>query len=275
MGSFSIVNNIAGLTAQNNLSLTNLNLQKTLFRLSSGLRINTGADDAAGLGIADGLRGNIAALQQSVRNVNDGVGYLQTADGAYGQVTSLLNRAITIATEAATGTVSSGQRDTLNTEFNNILSEIDRIGSRTQFNATTIFNRTVTVFTSDSTATGSSSVAVTLGSLSVAALSLNLVALSGSDGAIATTALNSINAAISTIATQRGTVGATLNRLQAASNVFSNQIQNLTAAESGIRDANPAEEVLNLTKFTILSQTGVAALAQANARAQTVLSLLR
>lgn len=275
MGLFSVVNNIPGLAAQTNLGITNANLQRTLFRLSSGLRINTGSDDAAGLSIADGLKANITALQQSVRNVNDGIGILQTADGAYGQVTSLLNRAVTISTQAATGTVSSSQRDTLNTEFNNILSELDRIGSRTQFNAKAVFNSSITVFTSDSTSTGTSSVSVSLGTLSAAALSLNTIALSGSDGTNATTALQSINAAISTIATNRGVVGATINRLQAASNVFSNVIQNLTAAESGIRDANPAEEVLNLTKYTILSQTGVAALAQANTRAQTVLTLLR
>src|SRR5215471_21834228 len=112
----SILNNIPSLVAQNQLSITNQNLQKTLFRLSSGSRINSGADDAAGLAIADGLHANISALNQSARNANDGVGQLQVADGALNQVTSLLNRAVTLATEAATGTVGTSQRTALDAE---------------------------------------------------------------------------------------------------------------------------------------------------------------
>lgn len=106
----SVLNNIASLAAQNQLTITNSNLQKSLFQLSSGSRINTGADDAAGLAIADGLHANITALTQSARNANDGVGELQVADGSLAQVTTLLNRAVTLATEAATGTVSDAQR---------------------------------------------------------------------------------------------------------------------------------------------------------------------
>jgi len=135
----SILNNIASLAAQNNLSITGSGLQKTLFRLSSGSRINTGADDAAGLAIADGLHANITALTQSSRNANDGVGKLQVADGALAQVTTLLNRAVTLATEAATGTVSQSQRGALDAEFTAIKAEIDRIGTNTTFNGTQVF----------------------------------------------------------------------------------------------------------------------------------------
>ena len=135
----SILNNIPSLAAQNNLSITGGNLQKTLFRLSSGSRINTGADDAAGLAIADGLHANITALTQSSRNANDGVGKLQVADGALAQVTTLLNRAVTLATEAATGTVSQSQRGALDAEFTAIKAEIDRIGGKTTFNGTAVF----------------------------------------------------------------------------------------------------------------------------------------
>jgi len=120
----SILNNIASLAAQNNLSVTGSGLQKTLFRLSSGSRINTGADDAAGLAIADGLHANITALTQSSRNANDGVGKLQVADGALAQVTTLLNRAVTLATESATGTVSQSQRGALDAELTAIKAEI-------------------------------------------------------------------------------------------------------------------------------------------------------
>jgi flagellin len=135
----SILNNIPSLAAQNNLTVTGAGLSKTLFRLSSGSRINSGADDAAGLAIADGLHANITALTQSSRNANDGVGKLQVADGALAQVTTLLNRAVTLATEAATGTVSQSQRGALDAEFSAIKAEIDRIGGKTTFNGTAVF----------------------------------------------------------------------------------------------------------------------------------------
>jgi flagellin len=135
----SILNNIPSLAAQNQLSITGSQLQKTLFRLSSGSRINSGADDAAGLAIADGLRANVTALTQSARNATDGVGQLQVGDGALAQVTTLLNRAVTLATEASTSTVSQGQRDAINTEYTQIKAEIDRIGTSTTFNGVAVF----------------------------------------------------------------------------------------------------------------------------------------
>jgi len=137
--SISILNNPASLAAQNQLGVTNTNLQKTLYQLSSGSRINTGADDAAGLAVANGLMANITALTQSARNANDGVGKLQVADGALAQVTTLLNRAITLATEAANGTLSDAQRAPLQAEFASIASEIDRIGATTNFNGQQVF----------------------------------------------------------------------------------------------------------------------------------------
>ena len=136
----SVLNNIASLAAQNQLSITNSNLQKSLFQLSSGSRINSGADDAAGLAIADGLHANITALTQSARNANDGVGELQVADGSLAQVTTLLNRAVTLATESATGTVSDQQRVALNAEYTAIKAEIDRIGSKTNYNGAKVFS---------------------------------------------------------------------------------------------------------------------------------------
>jgi flagellin len=136
----SILNNIPSLAAQNQLAVTQGNLQKTLEQLSSGSRINSGADDAAGLAIADGLRANVTALSQSARNANDGVGKLQVADGALSQVTTLLNRAVTLATESANGTVNDGtQRQALDAEFTAIKSEIDRIGTNTTYNGSAIF----------------------------------------------------------------------------------------------------------------------------------------
>ena len=485
----SILNNIASLAAQNQLGRTNASLQSTLFQLSSGSRINSGADDAAGLAIADGLQANITALTQSARNANDGVGKLQVADGALAQVTTLLNRAITLATEAATGTVSDAQRTALNAEFTAIKAEIDRIGSNTTYNGTAVFasgstpdantlagatgsltltstltsgdtftitsgtktytftagssstvgdlvngintdatvgakafldgtghlnvvdpqgraniavdtsastattafgaldnpttavadpnaiqgatgsltltssitsgevltltsgtktftftagssstvndllnainsdtavgakafldsngklnivdpqNRnnlaidpnstlteagtyshptgnapsTTSIYLSDSSGSGASTIAVTIAALSSSAINngASKVSLSSDDltsASTATAALTDINQAIANIAGIRGSLGAGINRLQSANSVINNQVQNLTAAEDGIRAADIPSAVANLTKFSILEQTGIAALAQANQQQQLVLSLLR
>src|SRR5512136_523936 len=139
MGSFSILNNISGLNAQNQLNTNNVNLSRTLMRLSSGKRINTGADDAAGLQIADSLRANTYALNQAVRNANDGIGICQIADGTLQEVTNLLTRGVTLAEEAATETIDSTGRNSLNTEFGQIQAEIARIAGQTNFNGYTIF----------------------------------------------------------------------------------------------------------------------------------------
>src|SRR6202051_1414413 len=163
----SILNNIASLTAQNQLSQTQFNLNKTLGQLSSGSRINSGADDAAGLAIADGLHANVTALTQSAQNANSGVGSLQVADGSLAQVTQLLNRAVTLATESSNGTVSNTQRTALQAEYSQITAEIDRIGSKTNYNGGAVFTNTATsIFLSDGTS--NSSIVVTPGALSSA-----------------------------------------------------------------------------------------------------------
>ncbi len=482
----SILNNIASLAAQNQLGITNASLQTTLFQLSSGSRINSGADDAAGLAIADGLQANITALTQSARNANDGVGKLQVADGALAQVTTLLNRAVTLATESATGTVSDTQRSALNAEFTAIKAEIDRIGTNTTYNGTQVFssaatpntntvvggtavtlttaltsgntftvtsgnntytftaganstvadlingidsnaavgatafldangklnivdpqgrnniavdtsattattalgtfanpinatadpntlqgatavtlttalttgqtltiasgtksytftaaagnevqdlinavnsdtsvgakayldangklnivdpqNRndltidpsstfstagqftnptgnapsTTSIYLSDSSSVGASTIAVTIGALSSAAIDngASHISLANDDLSTSTdaqTALTDINQAIQNVAGIRGALGAGINRLQSASTVINSQVQNLTSAEDGIRAADIPSAVANLTKYSILEQTGIAALAQANQQQQLVLSLL-
>lgn len=274
----SILNNIPSLVARNELAITAGSLQKTLFRLASGSRINSGADDAAGLAIADGLRANVSALSQSARNANDGVGSLQVADGALAQVTNLLNRSVTLATQAATGTVSTAQRTALDAEFTAIKAEIDRIGTNTTFNGTSVFTASTTsIFLSDSNSNSviTTTVAVLSSSTIGSGTPVNLADDSLTTVAAATTALTEINSAIQAVASVRGNVGATINRLQAAVNVINNQVQNLTAAEDGIRAADIAQEVGNLSRFSILNQTGIAALAQANSSQQNILSLLR
>jgi flagellin len=275
----SILNNIASLTARNQLSITQTNLQKTLFQLSSGSRINSGADDAAGLAIANGLQANITALTQSANNASSGIGSLQVADGALSQVTTLLNRAVTLSTESATGTVSSTQRTALDAEFTQIKAEIDRIGSTTTFNGTSVFTASTTsIFLSD--AASSSQIGVTVGTLASSAVTsgasvTNLTTDDLTTAVKAQSALTDINTAIASIAGIRGSIGASINRLQSAVNVINNQTQNLTAAEDTIIAANIPQQVANLSQFTILNQSGISALAQANSAQSSILNLLR
>ena len=172
----SILNNIPSLEAQNQLAITNTNLQNTLFQLSSGSKINSGADDPAGLSIADGLQANISALTQSAQNVTDGVGMLQTADGALSQVTTLLNRAVTLATEAGNAGLTADQQNALQNEFASITQEINQIGSNTTYNNNQVFtNQLTSVFLSDGSQVDSAdpTISVTIPTLSASSLGLS------------------------------------------------------------------------------------------------------
>jgi len=284
MGNFSILNNVSALNAQNQLNINNVNLARTLQRLSSGKRINSGADDAAGLQIADSLNANTQALDQAVRNANDGISVSQIADGALQQITNLLTRGVTLAEEAATGTVDSNGRTSLNNELTQIQAEIARIAAQTNYNGTGIFTTgagniagTLHVYVGD--ISQKSSISVTITSITTAGdtvTSLNGHSLAGLDlTANASGALDTLKTAISDVATMRASIGAGVNRLQSAVAVLQTTSQNTAAAESNIRDANIAQEVANLTKFQILAQTGMAALAQANSSSQSVLNLLK
>jgi flagellin len=182
--SLGVLNNIAAIYAQNNLTSTQASLQNTLTQLSSGSRINSGADDAAGLAVVDGLQANSDALTQSAQNASDGIGLLQTADGALSQVTNLLNRAVTLSTEAANGTLNSSQVSSANQEYQNILSEIGNIGSTTNFNGNSVFSNTATtIFVSDGTASGANVYSDVTG-----ALTSNSVGVTAALGTTTTTA---------------------------------------------------------------------------------------
>lgn len=382
----TILNNISSLEAQNALSTTQMNLQKTLTQLSTGLRINSGSDDAAGLSIASGLNANIAALTQSQQNASNGVGLLQTADGALSQVTTLLNRAVTLATEGGTSGITSSQSTALDTEFQSILSEINQIGQTTNFNGQNVFssnapavfnstqgstlaplsaasvlttgstttiqdsatggtfvftaaagntiadlqtaignavtagtlsagtaltingsgeasitntagtgitvssndatmgaftaaataNSTNTVYISDGSTVNSAAnteISTTIDALSATALNLNTNSLTNSTNA--QTALTAVNAAITAISAQRGVIGASVNRLNAASSVMSNQVTNLQSATNSIQNANIGQTVANMTQYNVLQSTGMAALQQANQAQQAVLKLVQ
>jgi flagellin len=270
----SVLNSVSQLGAENALSSTSANLQNTLLQLSTGLKINSGSDDAAGLSIASGLGANIAALTQSSQNASNGVGQLQTADGALSQVTTLLNRAVTLATEASNGSLTTAQSTAANTEFQSILTEINQIGTTTNFNGNAVFSATpLTTFTSDGTTAGATTTSVTTGLLSSTTLGLNANVLT-SVGAAAT-ALTNITAAINTISATRGTIGASVNQLTADVNVQNTEITNLTSAQNNIQNADIGKTVAKMTQYNVLQQTGMAALSQSNQAQQSVLKLLQ
>jgi len=400
----TILNNISALTAENALSNTQASLQKTLTQLSTGLQINSGSDNPAGLSIAEGMTANIAALNQSQQNATNGVGLLQTADGALSQVTTLLNRAVTLATEGGTSGITGSQATALDTEFQSILSEINQIGQTTNFNGQNVFagntgtafettaGTTANPFTLGSTLAANSvttitdgtngqtfsftanatngntltalntaiATAVTAGTFTATAFSvgavvqgttgvqaadtnnLELAATNGnvltvtttdnttlqslnayagatdnsnvfiSDGStVATTAnteistsinalsattlglsisgvndsltssdssiaaLTAITNAITAVSAQRGVIGASVNRLTAATSVMSDQVTNLQSAANAIQNANIGTTVANMTQYNVLQSTGMAALQQSNQAQQAVLKLVQ
>jgi flagellin len=273
-----ILTNVAATYAENNLNQTQGSLQSVLQQLSSGSRINSGADDAAGLSVADGLHANQAALTQSAQNAENGVGLLQTADGALSQVTNLLDRATTLATEASNGGLTAAQATAADTEFQSILTEIGNIGGTTNYNSTGVFSATATDFVvSDGTTAGTTTISVSTGALATANIG-GVTTLGGDDLTSQTNAkaaLADVTSAISGISAQRGTIGASINQLNAAANVASAESVNLSAAESNIRATNYGQATSDLAKYQVLSQTGIAALAQANSVQQEILKLLQ
>jgi flagellin len=409
--SLGVLNNVAAIYAENNLNATQASLQTTLQQLSSGSRINSGADAAAGLSLANGLSANSAALTQSSTNAAEGVGLLQVADGALSQVNSLLNRAVTLATEASNGTLNSSQTQAANQEYQSILAEINNIGSTTTYNGSAVFGNTVSIYTGDSTTTGSSTDALTVSHLTSASVgdangtinstvsgsttyvsaaqdptgtytgsiifqqgasgtpvtvtiatasTINQIAtlINNADitgisasvaqvsatagtyslditeqsyatnplqtftgagaadvGALLTTAgtavdlaftapsgtvagisytagtsenlsattltttpsttLTDINAAITDVAGQRGYLGSQINTLNAASNVATTENTNIVSAENSVTATDYGQASSNLSKYEILGQTGISALAQANSVQQEVLKLLQ
>jgi len=400
----TVLNNISSLTAENALANTQASLQKTLTQLSTGMKINSGSDDAAGLSIVSGMNANISALTQSQQNASNGVGLLQTADGALSQVTTLLNRAVTLATEGSTTGITQSQSTALNTEFASILSEINQIGQATNFNGSNVFGtaktltETVTgsvsapgamgvgnsIVITDATtggkltltgiASGSATPATNGGSGLIYTASVGTVAqlntaitaafganivgtgttgsaaevitsatdqftvtstdagllgvtaglvttnpvtansgaakvnnvyigdgttasgtntsiqtsisgLSAADLALssdnlsstttAQTALTDITNAINSVSAQRGVIGASVNRLNAANGDMASQVTNLQSAANSIQNADIGKTVANMTQYNVLQSTGMAALQQSNQAQQAVLKLVQ
>jgi len=270
MASFSVVTNVAAVNAQANLYQTTIGLKQALTRVSSGFRINFSGDDAAGLAVANAYRSEVAILTQGVRNANDGLSDLQIKDGALDNISKLLDRLAVLATQAASGQTTADSRSTLNNEFQDVLSEITREANVAGLNVAGA-SQGFSVFISSNGTNGV--VAGTIGDVDVTTLgigSLNISTQSGSQTAVA-----AVSTAIRQLGRVQGQVGQLQNRLSYAINLAQSQIVNNRAAESRIRDANVAEESANLTRFNILNQSGIAALAQANQSTQAVLQLLR
>jgi flagellin len=422
--SLGVLNNLNAIYAENNLNSTSTSLSKVLQQLSSGSKINSGSDDAAGLSLVNGLAANAAALSQSETNATEGSGLLQVADGALSQVTSLLNRAVTLATEASNGTLNSSQDTAANQEYQSILSEISNIGSTTTYNGKTVFGSTTNIYTGDSTSTGASVDRLTISSLSssnvgdtngkmsyssgtsvflnlssatknaqstdaitassslavsyknadgttgtatitpatdtvdglIGAINsanlgftatfttagaagdttasassmtgiqitgaLNIAAVSTSSDLVAQgatavsdsstssgtleaggtgtatisytdeagtdlsatkldnqgdaqSALTALNAAITNVAAQDGYIGAQINTLNSVSSVLATQSENVTSAQNAVQSTDYASATSDMSKYEILSQTGISALAQANSVQQEVTKLLQ
>lgn len=267
--------NVSSLNAQRRLTNVTNNLNTTYQRLSSGLRINSAKDDAAGLGISDRLTAHINGFNQGVRNANDGVALIQTAEGALDEVTNMVQRMRTLAVQASNDTLTSADRTAINTEITQLNEEIKRIASQTTYNGKKILRGAQSELGSSGTLTfhvGSGNghtISVALGS------DIGGIQVSGiTDRNTAEAAITSCDNHLATIDGIRGTLGAAMNRLESSSRNGANVAENLSDARSRIRDTDYAEEASNLSSQSIIQQAASSMLTQANARPQIALSLL-
>lgn len=262
--------NNEGFGTQRRLGQAQNNLNKTLGRLSSGRRINQASDDAAGLQIANNLRADIRVLNQARRNAGTGLAITNIADGSLNQASDLLTRAAEISLQASSGTTSDAGRDALNQELQGIFAELDSLGQNTRFDGRSLFGSDLDVQVGEGS---SEKVNVSIDNLSSG--DLGLAGIDLNDPAQASAAVSQITSAIEQVSASRGSIGATQQRLNTTIEQLQTRVIDIQSAESQIADADIAEEVVNLTKFKILSQANVSALAQGNnLKAQSVLSLL-
>lgn len=280
-----IFNNIASVNAQRILDINSARLSGSVERIASGLRINRGSDDAAGLAISESLRSDIRSLRQAVRNANDGISLTSVAEGALNEQSGILIRLRELSSQASTGTVGSTQRQTIHLEFNALRNEIDRIASTTAFNGQNLVDGSLA-----STVTSTSHILIQIGldnsansrinlnqqvdlrAITASSLGISTLSVTSADAAL--TALASINSALTTVNQGRGKVGSVQNRLSRAVSNIAVSVENLQAAESSIRDSDIAEEVAALTRNQILVQSATAMVGQANLIPRSVLQLL-
>ena len=264
--SLRINNNVEAFNAHRQLVATSDRASKSMERLSSGYRINRAADDAAGLAISEKLRGQIRGLSQAQRNAQDGVSLVQTAEGSLNEVHSMLQRVRELAVQYSNGTLSTSDKAAITAEAAQLASEIERIGTTTNFNGIKLLDGSASTVSFQVGANDNDQITVTTESLGGKV---------GSIDVSATSAISAIDAAIQNVSTLRSTFGAVQNRLEHTLNNISTYQENLTASESRIRDVDMASEMVEFSKNQILQQAGTSMLAQANQAPQAVLSLLR
>src|SRR3954468_14835079 len=267
--SLRIQNNVEAFNAQRNLVANSNQMSKAMEKLSSGYRINRAADDAAGLAISEKLRGQISGLAQANRNTGDAISLVQTAEGALNEVHSMLQRVRELAVQYKNGTLATQDRTAIQSEVNQLKSEIERIGTAAAFNGISLLASAGTITFQVGANDGDA--------ISVATVSLGTAVGSGVFAltATGTTDISEIDDAINQVSAQRSTFGAVQNRLEHTANNLSVYQENLTASESQIRDVDMAAEMVKFTKDQILQQAGTSMLSQANQLPNSVLSLLR
>jgi flagellin len=270
----SVLTNPNSVNAQRNLNNSQRALTTSLGRLSTGQRINTAADDAAGLAISERMKAQMRSQQQASRNAQDGISALQTADGAMNEVGGLLTRMRELGVQSANGTLGTSDRAALQSEFAASVSEINRIGAVTEFNGTALLNGSFSANLQVGTGTTSNDTISVGVSTAITSAGLGLGSLDISSSSGATSALTAIDTAINTVTSSRGTLGAVQNRLNVTLNNLSSAYENTAAANSRIRDVDFAEETAAMTKQQILMQAGVSVLSQANQLPSSALSLL-
>ena len=276
----TINTNVSALNAQNVMTKNTRSMSATMEQLSTGSRINSAKDDAAGLAIGQTQTSQIRGLNQAVRNLNDGVNLLQTAEGALTETTNMLQRMRELAVQSASGTYSTTQRDYLATEFNALGSQIEKIASETTWNGYTVLTgttggTTTGTYSFQSGQTSGQTIDVAIGGMGLTGLSMTAAAVGVSTAASASAAIATIDAAISTVNSQRATIGATINRMTYAADNLTNISANTSASRSTIVDTDYAAASTALSKNQIIQQAATAMLAQANQQPQSVLSLLK
>jgi flagellin len=269
-----INHNIMALNTHRQLTANQFNGAKSIEKLSSGLRINRAGDDAAGLAISEKMRSQVRGLEQAQRNAQDGISLIQTAEGALNETHSILQRMRELAVQSANDTNTDADREALQAEVKQLISEVDRIAGDTEFNGQTLLSGglATTGATLQIGANKDQNIEVKIADMSASALSVDTLSISGQ--ASANTAIETIDAAIKDVSTERSSLGAYQNRLEHTINNLGTSAENLTAAESRVRDVDMAKEMMSFTKNNILTQASQAMLAQANMAPQGVLQLL-
>jgi len=267
--------NVASINAQQNLSKINERLGKNFSRLSSGMRIATASDDSAGLAISERLRAQVRSLQRAQLNANDGISLAQTAEGALNEVSSMLVRMRELSVEANNSSLTNSDKDSLDAELQQLVSEVDRIAQATSFNDINLLSttQTLTFQVGEGSTAGVDTISMNLSSMKKGDLSIS--SLDIGDGGSATGAITKIDWAIDKVTSTRGTLGAVQNRLSSTISNLGVSIENISSAESRIRDVDIAFETADLTRNSIMQQAALSMLGQANIQPQVALSLLQ